>query len=125
LTDTANITCHARNRSAPAVSDGLCAESRSKLEFYLDLLGFQIVFERTLATWKTGQPWVVVSPPDGTANLTLIVPRTDSEQFKQIGRASHVTFVTEDVLAKFANGASGGVHFLSNPRLRRFKHACN
>src|SRR5260221_1899405 len=68
-------------------------------------------------------PWLVFPPPDGTANLTLIVPRTDSEQFKQIGRASHVTFVTEDVLEKFREWSKRGVHFLSNPRLRRFKHA--
>jgi len=93
------------------------------LAFYLELLGFQIVFDGRSQTGQSGQPWVVVGPPDGTANLTLIVPRTDSEQFKQIGRASHVTFVTEDVLAKFREWSRRGVHFLSNPRLRRFKHA--
>ena len=93
------------------------------LEFYLDLLGFQIVFDGRSQPGQPGQPWVVVGPPDGTANLTLIVPRTDSEQFKQIGRTSHVTFVTEDVLAKFREWSRRGVHFLSNPRLRRFKHA--
>ena len=93
------------------------------LEFYLDLLGFQIVFDGRLQPGQARQPWVVVGPPDGTANLTLIVPRTDSEQFKQIGRASHVTFVTEDVLTKFREWSKRGVHFLSNPRLRRFKHA--
>jgi serine phosphatase RsbU (regulator of sigma subunit)/catechol 2,3-dioxygenase-like lactoylglutathione lyase family enzyme len=93
------------------------------LAFYLDLLGFQIVFDGRLQPGQARQPWVVVGPPDGTANLTLIVPRTDSEQFKQIGRASHVTFVTEDVLTKFREWSKRGVHFLSNPRLRRFKHA--
>jgi serine phosphatase RsbU (regulator of sigma subunit)/catechol 2,3-dioxygenase-like lactoylglutathione lyase family enzyme len=93
------------------------------LAFYLELLGFQIVFDGRSQTGQPGQPWVVVGPPDGTANLTLIVPRTDSERFKQIGRASHVTFVTEDVLAKFREWSKRGVHFLSNPRLRRFKHA--
>jgi len=93
------------------------------LAFYLDLLGFQIVFDGRSQPGQPGQPWVVVSPPDGTANLTLIVPRTDSEQFKRIGGASHVTFVTEDVLAKFREWSKRGVHFLSNPRLRRFKHA--
>ena len=93
------------------------------LAFYLDVLGFQIVFDGREQPGRPGQPWVVVAPPDGTANLTLIVPRTDSEQFKQIGRASHVTFVTEDVLAKFREWSKRGVHFLSNPRLRRFKHA--
>ena len=93
------------------------------LAFYLDLLGFQIVFDGRKQSGQPRQPWVVVAPPDGTANLTLIVPRTDSEQFKQIGRASHVTFVTEDVLEKFREWSKRGVQFLSNPRLRRFKHA--
>ena len=93
------------------------------LEFYLELLGFQIVFDGRSQPGQIRQPWVVVGPPDGTANLTLIVPRTDSEQFKQIGRASHVTFVTEDVLVKFREWSKRGVRFLSNPRLRRFKHA--
>jgi serine phosphatase RsbU (regulator of sigma subunit) len=93
------------------------------LAFYLELLGFQIVFDGRSEPSQHGQPWVVVGPPDGTANLTLIVPRTDSEQFKLIGRASHVTFVTEDVLTKFREWSKRGVRFLSNPRLRRFKHA--
>jgi serine phosphatase RsbU (regulator of sigma subunit)/catechol 2,3-dioxygenase-like lactoylglutathione lyase family enzyme len=93
------------------------------LAFYLDLLGFQIVFDGRTQPGQAGQQWVVVAPPDGTANLTISVPRTDSEQFKQIGRASHVTFVTEDVLTKFREWSKSGVRFLSNPRLRRFKHA--
>ena len=93
------------------------------LAFYLDTLGFQIVFDGRSQSGERGQPWVVIAPPDGTANLTIIVPRTDSEQFKRIGRPSHVTFVTEDVLAKFREWSKRGVHFLSNPRLRRFKHA--
>jgi serine phosphatase RsbU (regulator of sigma subunit)/catechol 2,3-dioxygenase-like lactoylglutathione lyase family enzyme len=93
------------------------------MAFYLDILGFQIVFDGRKQSGQPGQQWVVVAPPDGTANLTLMVPRTDSEQFKQIGRASHVTFVTEDVLAKFRDWSKRGVRFLSNPRLRRFKHA--
>jgi serine phosphatase RsbU (regulator of sigma subunit)/catechol 2,3-dioxygenase-like lactoylglutathione lyase family enzyme len=93
------------------------------LEFYLGLLGFQILFDGRSQPGQARQPWVVVAPPDGTANLTLMAPRTDSEQFKQIGRASHVTFVTEDVLGKFREWSARGVRFLSNPRLRRFKHA--
>jgi serine phosphatase RsbU (regulator of sigma subunit)/predicted enzyme related to lactoylglutathione lyase len=92
------------------------------LAFYLDTLGFQIVFDGRSSSGELGQPWVVVAPPDGTANLTLMVPRADSDQFKLIGRASHVTFVTEDVLVKFRDWSKRGVHFLSNPRLRRFKH---
>jgi serine phosphatase RsbU (regulator of sigma subunit)/catechol 2,3-dioxygenase-like lactoylglutathione lyase family enzyme len=93
------------------------------LAFYLEMLGFQIVFDGRPRPGEPGQPWVVVAPPDGTANLILMVPRADSEQFKQIGRASHVTFVTEDVLAKFREWSKRGVRFVTNPRLRRFKHA--
>src|SRR6266404_5269516 len=45
--------------------------------------------------------WVGVAPPDGAAILSLIVPKPNSEQYKLIGRATQIVFVTEDVTAKF------------------------
>jgi serine phosphatase RsbU (regulator of sigma subunit)/catechol 2,3-dioxygenase-like lactoylglutathione lyase family enzyme len=86
------------------------------LEFYVDKLGFQFVFD------ARDENFVTVAPPDGTANLTLVAPKRDSEQFKLIGRPSQVTFVTEDVLAKFREWSKRGVRFQVNPRLRRLKH---
>src|SRR5215471_8012164 len=91
------------------------------LEFYVDQLGFQLVFDARDEKFA-GRHFVTVAPPDGSANLTLVAPERDSEQFKLIGRTTHVTFVTEDVLAKFREWSARGVRFLVNPRLRRLKY---
>jgi len=91
------------------------------LDFYVDLLGFQLVFDARSERFA-GRRFVTVAPPDGTANLTLVAPGPDSDQHKLIGRATQVTFVTEDVLAKFREWSARGVRFLVNPRLKRLKY---
>jgi len=88
-------------------------------DFYLNQLGFQLDFD---ARTQLGRPWIAVSPPDGTANLVLIVPEADSEQSKLIGRSHHVTFITEDLIAKFREWTRRGVRFQQTPRLRRLLH---
>lgn len=87
--------------------------------FYVDQLGFQLVFD---ARDEKRRHFATVAPPDGSANLTLVAPERDSEQYKLIGRPTQVTFVTEDVLAKFREWSARGVRFLVNPRLRRLKY---
>jgi serine phosphatase RsbU (regulator of sigma subunit)/catechol 2,3-dioxygenase-like lactoylglutathione lyase family enzyme len=89
------------------------------LEFYLNQLQFQLVFD---ARVQPGRRWVAVAPPDGTANLTLVEPEPDSVQSKLIGRSAQVTFVTEDVLAKFREWGKRGVKFQFAPRLRRLQY---
>jgi len=89
------------------------------LRFYLDKLGFQIAFD---AQVQSGQRWLAVSPPDGTAVLTLIAPEPGSLQHKLIGRATQVVFVTDDVPAKFREWSKRGVHFRHAPRLRRVRY---
>jgi serine phosphatase RsbU (regulator of sigma subunit) len=89
------------------------------LRFYLDQLGFDLAFDARL---QSGQRWVAVSPPDGTAVLALIAPDPDSFEYKLIGRATHVVFVTEDVTAKFREWSKRGVRFRHTPRLRRVKY---
>jgi serine phosphatase RsbU (regulator of sigma subunit)/catechol 2,3-dioxygenase-like lactoylglutathione lyase family enzyme len=89
------------------------------LEFYLDQLQFQLVFD---ARVRPGKRWVAVAPPDGTANLTLVEPEPQSEQAKLIGQNTHITFVTEDVIAKFREWSKRGVKFQFTPRLRRLKY---
>ena len=86
------------------------------LSFYVDQLGFQMVFDGRESRFVT------VAPPDGTANLTLVAPEPDSEQYKLIGRSTQVTFVTEDVIAKFREWNKRGVRFNFTPRLKRLKH---
>jgi len=89
------------------------------LRFYLDQLGFNLAFDVRFAS--AGR-WVAVAPPDGSAVLLLIVPKRGTQEYKLIGRATQVAFVTEDVLAKFHEWRNRGVRFGHPPRLRRFKY---
>src|SRR6476661_2360935 len=89
------------------------------LRFYLDQLGFELAFDARL---QSGQRWVAVSPPDGTAVITLIAPEPDSEEFKLIGRSTEVVFVTEDAIAKYIEWSARGVRFRFAPRLRRVQY---
>ncbi len=89
------------------------------LRFYLDQLGFDLAFDARL---PTGERWVAVAPPDGTAVLTLIAPHPGTPEHKLIGRATQVVFVTEDVPAKFREWSKRGVRFRHTPRLRRMKY---
>jgi serine phosphatase RsbU (regulator of sigma subunit) len=89
------------------------------LRFYLDQLGFDLAFDARL---PTGQRWVAVTPPDGTAVLTLVAPAPGTLEHKLIGRATQVVFVTEDVPAKFREWSKRGVRFRHAPRLRRMKY---
>jgi catechol 2,3-dioxygenase-like lactoylglutathione lyase family enzyme len=94
-------------------------DQEQSLRFYLDQLGFSLAFDVCL---QSGQRWVAVAPPDGTAVLTLIAPDPESEEYKLIGRPTGVAFVTEDVAAKYAEWRKRGVRFRHTPRLRRVKY---
>jgi phosphoserine phosphatase RsbU/P len=88
------------------------------LHFYLDQLGFRLAFDTQL---QSGERWVAVAPPDGSALLSLVVPEKDSPQYKLIGRSTQVVFITEDVAAKFREWSARGVRFHNTPRLKRIK----
>src|SRR5437764_738786 len=68
------------------------------LKFYVDRLGFHLVVDTHL---ESGDRWVAVAPPDGTAILALVAPRADSEEYKLVGLARQVTLLAENVTAKF------------------------
>src|SRR4029453_13376038 len=70
----------------------------------------------------SGKRWVTVTPPDGGAGLSLIAPSPRSQDYKKIGRAIPVVFVTEDLPAQFHEWRARGVRFSSTPRLRRVRH---
>ncbi|HYR88606.1 MAG TPA: SpoIIE family protein phosphatase [Terriglobia bacterium] len=89
------------------------------LRFYVDQLGFDLAFDARL---ESGDRWVAVAPPDGSAVLALIAPPPHSRQYKLIGRATGIVFVAEDVVAKFEEWRKRGVRFLNTPRLRRVKY---
>jgi serine phosphatase RsbU (regulator of sigma subunit) len=94
-------------------------DQERSVRFYLDKLGFDLAFDARL---PTGQRWVAVAPPDGTAVLALIAPAAGTPEHKLIGRATQVVFVTEDVPAKFREWTKRGVRFRHTPRLRRMKY---
>jgi serine phosphatase RsbU (regulator of sigma subunit) len=89
------------------------------LQFYVEQLGFSLAFDVRL---QSGQRWVGVSPPDGTAVLTLIAPEADSDEYKLIGQPTPVAFVAEDVVATYTQWRRRGVRFRHVPRLRRVKY---
>jgi serine phosphatase RsbU (regulator of sigma subunit)/catechol 2,3-dioxygenase-like lactoylglutathione lyase family enzyme len=88
------------------------------LEFYLNQLGFNLALDVRL---QSGQRLVAVAPPDGTTVLRLIAPDPDSEAYQLIGHATPIVFLTEDVVAKYAEWRRHGVRFHYTPRLRRIK----
>src|SRR5262245_39599752 len=89
------------------------------LRFYVDQLGFNLAFDARL---QSGIRWVAVSPPDGTAVLTLIEATSDSKEYGLIGRPTGIVFVSEDVIAKYEEWRRRGVRFVFTPRLRRVKY---
>src|SRR5262245_61455070 len=91
-------------------------DQERSVRFYLDKLGFHLAFDARL---PSGQRLIAVSPPDGTDVITLIQPNPDSSQYRLIGRATQIVFVTEDVTATYRRWRRRGVHFRSTPRLRR------
>jgi len=89
------------------------------LRFYLEQLGFHLAYDAKL---QSGERLVAVAPPDGSAVLSLIAPKPDTQDYKLIGRASRIVFITEDVVAKFQEWSKRGVRFQQTPRLRRIKY---
>src|SRR5260370_19745024 len=89
------------------------------LRFFVDQLGFHVAYDTRL---QSGDRWVAVAPPDGSAILSLVVPKPNSEQHKLIGRSTTVVFVTEDVTSKFLQCSQRGVRFSTPPRLKRIRY---
>src|SRR5260370_10842324 len=86
------------------------------LRCYVDQLGFEVAFDATL---QSGDRWVAVAAPDGTAVLTLVAPKPGSKEYELIGRSTGVVFVTENVAEKYGEWRKRGVRFQYAPRLRR------
>lgn len=88
-------------------------DQERSLQFYRGQLGFNLAIDAWL---PSGERWLTVIPPDGTAMLALIAPKPDSEEYKLIGRSTHIIFLTEDVSTKFQEWRSRGIRFHSSPR---------
>ena len=94
-------------------------DQEQSLRFYLDKLGFCLV--RDVHDGR-GHRWVAVAPPDGSTILSLIAPEPDSKQYQLIGRPTDITFITDNVPAKFREWSERGVRFTFTPRLRRVQY---
>ncbi len=93
-------------------------DQERSLRFYVDQLGFGVAFDTRM---QSGERWVAVSPPDGSAVLALIAPKPKSREHKLIGRATHIVFMAENVLAQYHEWRARGVRFSRVPRLWRLK----
>jgi serine phosphatase RsbU (regulator of sigma subunit)/predicted enzyme related to lactoylglutathione lyase len=80
--------------------------------FYLRQLGFELITEQRL---PTGEPWIEVAPPDGSANLALVQPHPNQPEYKLIGGYRWILFMTEDVHAKYQEWSERGVRFSTAP----------
>ena len=94
-------------------------DQERSLRFYLDTLGFKIAFDARVAS---GQRFVAVAPPDGSAVLALVQPPKDTPHYRLIGRSTQIVFVTEDLPATYGAWLRRGVRFKSAPRLRRVSY---
>ncbi|PYT80555.1 MAG: hypothetical protein DMG40_12375 [Acidobacteria bacterium] len=83
--------------------------------FYLDQLGFSLAFDAPL---QSADPTLAVTPPDGTAVLSLVAPKPGSEEYKLIGRPTQIVFLTENVFAKFEAWSKRGVRFHHPPQVQ-------
>jgi serine phosphatase RsbU (regulator of sigma subunit)/catechol 2,3-dioxygenase-like lactoylglutathione lyase family enzyme len=89
----------------------VCDHDRS-LKFYVDRLGFSVVADGRFEFDR----WVAIAPPDGSAILALVAPRRGSENYKHIGRNTHIGFIAEDIFATYELWRSRGVHFHHPPQ---------
>lgn len=83
------------------------------LAFYVNQLGFRVAFDAVL---PSGERWLAVSPPDGTALICLSAAGQDSNQQALIGRPTDIVFLTDDLSSKFRQWCGRGVRFNHEPR---------
>jgi catechol 2,3-dioxygenase-like lactoylglutathione lyase family enzyme len=89
------------------------SDQERSLRFFVDQLGFSLVSDVRFAS---GSRWVEVGPPDGTAILALAVPIPGLNEERFIGNSGMVTFLTENVEAKYLEWSKRGVRFTIPPQ---------
>jgi serine phosphatase RsbU (regulator of sigma subunit)/predicted enzyme related to lactoylglutathione lyase len=89
------------------------SDQERSLRFFVDQLGFSVV---TDVRFASGNRWVEVGPPDGTAILALALPIPGMGDERYVGNCGPVTFLTEDVEAKYLEWSGRGVSFTVPPQ---------
>jgi serine phosphatase RsbU (regulator of sigma subunit)/predicted enzyme related to lactoylglutathione lyase len=87
-------------------------QERSK-RFFLEQLDFNLV---TDVHFESGNRWIEVAPPDGTAVLALVLPMPGFNEEGLVGHSGMITFITEDVEAKYREWSERGVQFSIPPQ---------
>jgi serine phosphatase RsbU (regulator of sigma subunit)/predicted enzyme related to lactoylglutathione lyase len=87
-------------------------QERSK-KFFLEQIGFNLVAD---VRFESGNRWVEVAPPDGTAVLALVVPTAGSDEEGMVGHSGMITFITEDFESKYREWSERGVKFSIPPQ---------
>lgn len=86
-------------------------QERSK-KFFVEQLGFRLM---TDVKFPSGYRWIEVAPPDGTARLALVVQAPEFMEFVVPGHSSLITFMAEDVEARYREWSERGVRFPTPP----------
>lgn len=89
------------------------SDQERSLRFFVDKLGFTVVADVRFAS---GNRWIEVSPPDGTAVLALVLPNPALNEQRLIGNSGVVTFLTEDVDRSYREWCARGVQFTIPPQ---------
>ena len=89
------------------------SDQERSLRFFVDQLGFSLVSDVRFAS---GNRWVEVGPPDGTAILALALPIPGLNEDRFVGNSGMVTFLTENVEAKYREWSKRGVQFPIPPQ---------
>ena len=87
-------------------------QDRSR-DFYLNTLGFSLVVDTLHGQFR----WLAVAPPDGHTVIALLAHEGCDEADAMLGRATGVTFITNDLPATFEDWSQRGVRFRYPPRV--------
>jgi serine phosphatase RsbU (regulator of sigma subunit)/catechol 2,3-dioxygenase-like lactoylglutathione lyase family enzyme len=88
-------------------------DQERSLRFFIDQLGFRLISDVRFAS---GMRWLHISPPDGTANLALMLTEPSNPNSRQPGQSSPVTFFTEDFQRKYQELYERGVKISIPPQ---------
>lgn len=83
-------------------------DQERSMRFFVERLGFTLLLDVRFAS---GNRWIQVAPPDGTAGLALVLPRPELGEEDLVGHCGPVTFLTEDIEATYREWSERGVHF--------------
>jgi catechol 2,3-dioxygenase-like lactoylglutathione lyase family enzyme len=88
-------------------------DQERSLRFFVDRLGFTLIQD---AHFASGSRWIEVGPPDGTGGIALVLPTPGMDEERLVGNSGMVTFLTEDVEAKYREWSARGVPFSIPPQ---------